>query len=176
MKLSMTELISIEKGDIVSDWGVDAIVNSAPKTLLGGGGIDTRIFKAAGLGMNQECLLYTGCEEGDCRITNGYKLPCKKVFHTVPELYKGSKSIKVLESCYKSVMALARRMEVRSIAFPALGTGSYHYPKEPAAKTAITTVMQCIKENPDYFTKIVFVCYDDETKEIYDKLAKKIIR
>ena len=176
MKLTMAELISIEKGDIISDWGVDAIVNSAPKTLLGGGGIDSKIFKAAGLGMNQECLLYTGCEVGDCRITNGYKLPCKKVFHTVPELYSGSKSIKVLESCYKSVMNLARRMEVRSIAFPAIGTGSYHYPKEPAAKTAITTVMNCLKEYPDYFTKIVFVCYDDETKAIYDKLAKKIIR
>lgn len=176
MKQDMNEIISIVKGDIVSDWQVDAIVNSAPKTLLGGGGIDTKIFKAAGLGMNQECLLYTGCEEGDCRITNGYKLPVKKVFHAVPELYKGSKSMKVLESCYKSVMALARRMEVRSIAFPALGTGSYHYPKEPAAKVALTTVMQCVKEQGDYFTKIVFVCYDDEMKMIYDKLAKKIVR
>lgn len=176
MKQDMNQIITIVKGDIISDWQVDAIVNSAPKTLLGGGGICSTIFKAAGYGMNQQCLLYTGCEEGDCRITNGYKLPCKNVFHAVPEPYKGTKSIKVLESCYKSVMNLARRMEVRSIAFPALGTGTYHYPKEPAAKTALTTVLECIKANPDYFTKIVFVCYDDETKDIYDKLAKKIIR
>lgn len=175
MRLKMNEIISIEKGDIVSDWHVDAIVNSAPKTLLGGGGIDSKIFKAAGLGMNQECLLYTGCDVGDCRITNGYKLPCKRVFHTVPEEYKNSKSLKVLESCYKSVMDLARRMEVKSIAFPAIGTGSYHFPKEPAAKIAITTVMACLKENPDWFTKIIFVCYDDEQKMIYDKLAKKLI-
>ncbi len=176
MRQQATEIISIEKGNIVDNWNVDAIVNSAPKTLLGGGGIDTVIFKTAGLGMNQECLLYTGCEVGDCRITNGYKLPCKKVFHTVPEEYRGSKSIKVLESCYKSVMNLAKRMEVRSIAFPAIGTGSYHYPKEAAAKTAITAVMQGLKDYPDYFTKIIFVCYDDETKDIYEKLAKKIIR
>ena len=175
MKLKINEIISIEKGDIVSDWKVDAIVNSAPKPLLGGGGIDSKIFKAAGLGMNQECLLYTGCEPGDCRITNGYKLPCKRVFHAVPEEYKNSKSLKVLESCYKSVMELARRMEVKSIAFPALGTGSYHFPKEPAAKIAITTVMACLKKYPDWFTRIVFVCYDDEQKMIYDKLAKKLI-
>jgi len=176
MKQDLNELIKIEKGDIVSNWDVDAIVNSAPKTLLGGGGIDTAIFKAAGLGMNQECLLYTGCEPGDCRITNGYKLPCKRVFHAVPEVYKNSKSMKILESCYKSVLDLALRMDVHSIAFPALGTGSYHFPKEPAAKTAITVVMDYLKAHPDYFTKIVFVCYDDETKMIYEKLAKKIIR
>ena len=176
MKQSLNEIISIEKGDIISNWGVDAIVNSSSKTLLSGGGISSKIFQAAGYGMNQQCLLYTGCEEGDCRITGGYKLPCKNVFHAVPEEYKGSKSIKVLENCYKSVMNLARRMEVHSIAFPALGTGSYKYPKEAAAKTALTTVVECIKSNPDWFTKIVFVCYDNEMKLIYDKLAKKIIR
>jgi len=176
MKQTLSEIMVIEKGDIVSDWNVDAIVNSSTKTLLGGGGICSKIFAAAGRGMNQQCLLYTGCEEGDCRITGGYKLPCKNVFHAVPTEYKNSKSIKVLESCYKSVMNLARRMEVHSIAFPALGTGSYRYPKEAAAKTALTTVMECIKANPDWFTRIVFVCYDDEMKMIYDKLAKKIIR
>lgn len=175
MKLDFKELIKIEKGNIVDDWHVTAIVNSAPKTLLGGGGIDGQIFKAAGLGMNQECLLYTGCEVGDARITNGYKLPCKKVLHTVLEEYKNSKSLKILEQCYRSVFALARRMEIHSIAFPALGTGLHRYPKEPAAKIALTTIMSCLKEYPDFFDKIVIVCFDDEMKMIYDKLAIKLL-
>lgn len=175
MKLDFNELIKIEKGNIIDNWHVDAIVNSAPKTLLGGGGIDGQIFKAAGLGMNQECLLYTGCEVGDARITNGYKLPCRKVLHTVLEEYKGLKSFKILEKCYRSVFELARRMEIKSIAFPALGTGLHRYPKEEAAKIALTTIIACIKEHPECFTKVVIVCYDDEMKMIYDKLAKKLL-
>ena len=175
MKLVFSDLIKIEKGNIINNWGVDAIVNSAPKTLLGGGGIDGQIFKAAGLGMNQECLLYTGCDIGDCRITNGYKLPCKRVLHTVLDEYKGQKSYKILEQCYKSVFAMARRMEIHSIAFPALGTGLHRYPKEEASRIALTTIMACLKEYPDYFTKIIIVCYDDEMKLIYDKLAKKLL-
>ena len=175
MKVLLSDLIKIEKGNIIDNWGVDAIVNSAPKTLLGGGGIDGQIFKAAGLGMNQECLLYTGCDVGDARITNGYKLPCKRVLHTVLEEYKGYKSLKTLEKCYRSVFALARRMEIHSIAFPALGTGLHRYPKEEAAKVALTTIMACLKEYPDYFTKIIVVCLDDQNKLVYDKLAKKLL-
>ena len=176
MKINLNEIISVAEGSIVDDWGVDAIVNSADSTLLGGGGIDGVIHRASGLGMNQECLLYTGCEPGDARITNGYKLPCKKVLHTVPVVYKNQKeSTKILEKCYMSVMALARRMEIKSIAFPAIGTGTYHYPKDYAAKIAISTVVACVKSNPEYFTKIVFVCYDKETKLIYDKLVKKLV-
>ena len=176
MKINLNDIISVVEGDITSNWEVDAIVNSADSTLLGVGGIDGVIHRAAGLGMNQECLLYTGCEVGDARITNGYKLPCKKVLHTVPQVYKNLKeSSKVLEKCYMSEMQLARRMEIRSIAFPAIGTGTYHYPKDYAAKIAITTVVSCVKSNPDYFTKIVFVCYDKETKLIYDKLVKKLV-
>jgi len=174
MKLDLYEIISIEKGNIIDDWNVGAIVNSAPKNLLGGGGIDGQIFRAAGLGMNQECLMYNGCDVGEARITNGYKLPCKKVLHTVLEEYKNTKSYKILETCYKNVMALAKRMEITSIAFPALGTGLHRYPKEEASRIALTTIISCIKQDPGYFQKIVIVCYDDETKLIYDKLAKKL--
>ncbi len=166
----ITEKISVIKGDITLQ-KTDIIVNAANVSLLGGGGVDGAIHRAAGSNLLQECSRFNGCLPGEARITRGYNLKAKYVIHTPGPIYKnGSQNeAEILKNCYVNSMKLALQYEAESISFPAISTGIYHYPKEEAAQIAVNTVIDFIKEK-NYFPLIVFVLYDDENYCIYSKL------
>jgi O-acetyl-ADP-ribose deacetylase (regulator of RNase III) len=164
--------ISIYQGDITK-LTVDAIVNAANSTLLGGGGVDGAIHRAAGPSLLEECRLLNGCETGDAKATKAYNLPSKFVIHTVGPVYKDGKSgeAEKLASCYKRSLEVALNLGVTSIAFPAISTGVYGYPKEEAAFLALETVNTFLKEiSPDLIENVVFVSFDKQTYSIYESL------
>ena len=153
---------------------VDAIVNAANKTLLGGGGVDGAIHAAAGRGLLEECRTLHGCQTGEAKITGGYDLPAKYVIHTVGPIYSGADQDAVLlANCYRSSLALAQKHNIHSIAFPAISTGAYGYPLREAAQIAINTVCGWLHENPDYGMEVIFTCYDQKTYDIYNELYIK---
>lgn len=159
--------ISIEMGDITK-LKVDAIANAANKSLLGGGGVDGAIHRAAGPELLAECRGLHGCETGQAKITKGYKLPAKYVIHTVGPIYSGSASDPVnLANCYRNSLDLAREHDVHSIAFPAISTGVYGYPKVLACKIAADTVKAWLEEHADYEIEVIFSCFDDVTADLY---------
>ena len=158
--------IQVIKGDITK-LDVDAIVNAANSSLLGGGGVDGAIHRAAGKELLAECRLLAGCQTGDSKSTKGYNLKAKYVIHTVGPVYHDREDDSVLlESCYKSSMALALENDIHSIAFPAISTGVYGYPKDKACKIAVKT----IKEYDKYDIDVYFVCFDSETYGLYNDL------
>jgi O-acetyl-ADP-ribose deacetylase (regulator of RNase III) len=163
--------IDIVRGDITK-MNVDTIVNAANKTLLGGGGVDGAIHDAAGHGLYDECLRLGGCETGEAKITKGYELPVKYVIHTVGPVFgkENGREAALLVSCYKNCLALAKKNGLRSIAFPAISTGVFGYPKLDAAKIAMTTVKDFIKQNPDAFDVIYFVLFNDDNFQNYEAL------
>ena len=152
---------------------VDAIVNAANHTLLGGGGVDGAIHKAAGPELLKECRTLGGCPTGQAKITSAYNLPCKYIIHTVgPVWYGGNHNeLKDLFNCYTNSMRLAEVYECESIAFPCISTGVYHFPKEQAAQIAITAVKQ-ISPSLKTIKEVTFVCFEAEDKNIYDNLIK----
>jgi O-acetyl-ADP-ribose deacetylase (regulator of RNase III) len=162
--------IEIYQGSI-TDLKVDAIVNAANKTLLGGGGVDGAIHHAAGPQLLEECKALGGCETGDARITKGYKLPAKYVIHTVGPVWHGGdqKESDLLESCYRRSFELASEYAIRTIAFPSISTGAYRYPLEPAARIALGTTWIVLQAN-DRIERVIFACFDDLTAEVYRKL------
>ena len=161
--------ISIDLGDITR-LQVDAIVNAANKSLLGGGGVDGAIHRAAGRRLLEECRSLHGCETGEAKITRGYNLPAKYVIHTVGPVYSGSGDDPVkLADCYRNSLDLAQANDVHSIAFPAISTGVYGYPKEEACKIAVETVKNWLEKNPDWQIEIIFSCFDQKTRELYMK-------
>lgn len=159
--------ISLDKGDITK-LQVDAIVNAANKSLLGGGGVDGAIHRAAGPDLLEECRGLHGCETGEAKITKGYRLPAKYVIHTVGPIYSGSPDDPVkLANCYRNSLDLARKHDVHSIAFPAISTGVYGYPKVLACKIAADAVKKWLAEYDDYEIEVVFSCFDDVTESLY---------
>ncbi len=169
--VSKTAFVMI-KGDITKDHGVQAIVNAANTSLLGGGGVDGAIHRAAGPELLAECRLLSGCETGKAKITKAYRLPCEYVIHTPGPHWNGGKmkkEHKLLASCYQSCLELAVKNGIRSIAFPSIATGIYRFPLEEAAKIAVSTAKQFVAEHPGELDVIKWVLFDDQTLEVYKK-------
>lgn len=163
--------IKIIQGDITKIT-VDAIVNAANKTLLGGGGVDGAIHFVAGDELYDECKKLGGCNTGEAKITKGYKLPAKFVIHTVGPIYgyENGADAELLARCYKNSLALAERHGLRSIAFPAISTGVFRYPKDEAAKIALSTIKDFIREKPEILDLVYFVLFDELNYNIYKHL------
>ncbi|RLC50801.1 MAG: O-acetyl-ADP-ribose deacetylase [Candidatus Cloacimonadota bacterium] len=164
----MESRIEIVKGDITK-LKVDAIVNAANKTLLGGGGVDGAIHRVAGPKLLAECRTLNGCETGEAKITKGYKLPAKYVIHTVGPVWRGGKynEDKLLANCYRNSLKLAVENNIKTIAFPAISTGIYRFPLEKATKIAIREVKDFLARN-DSLKKVIFVCFDERTFAQYE--------
>jgi O-acetyl-ADP-ribose deacetylase (regulator of RNase III) len=163
----MTSKIEVLKADITT-LEVDAIVNAANETLLGGGGVDGAIHRAAGTELFDECYQIGGCPTGEARLTKGYRLPAKFVIHTVGPVWSGGERSEpeLLASCYKSVFKIARENGVRSLAFPAISCGVYRFPVERAVKIAVgETIAELI--GSDAIQKVVFACFGGEIYEAY---------
>jgi len=160
-------------GDITS-LEVDAIVNAANRSLLGGGGVDGAIHNAAGPDLLTECETLNGCETGQSKITMGYRLKAKHIIHTVgPVWYDGSRNESMLlASCYQSSLSLAKDKKLKSIAFPGISTGAYGFPKELAALIAVTETKRFMSKN-DFPEKIIFVAYSEDNYETYRKLLNQ---
>ena len=151
------------------------IVNAANKSLLGGGGVDGAIHRAAGNGLLEECKTLHGCNTGEAKITKGYNLKADYVIHTVGPIYSGAPSdAKLLRNCYWNSLELAKTYDIHSIAFPAISTGVYGYPLEEATKIALQTVFDWITINPTYGMTILFTCYNNETTELYKTIWSKL--
>lgn len=158
----------IIKGDI-TNFAVDAIVNAANTSLLGGGGVDGAIHRAAGPELLAECRTLNGCQTGKAKITKGYKLPAKHVIHTVgPIWYGGNQSEqKLLASCYKDSLRLAEINNCQTVAFPSISTGVYRFPLELAAPIAIEEILSFLEQSK-VVNEVMMVCFDERTKEAYD--------
>lgn len=165
----MHSIINIIKGDITK-LNVDAIVNAANTTLLGGGGVDGAIHQAAGYKLLEECKTLNGCETGEAKITKGYNLPAKFIIHTVGPIWNdgNSNEDELLASCYRSSLKIAVDNKVKTIAFPAISTGVYGFPLERATKITIAEVKKFLKRN-ESIEKVIFVCFDQRIEEIYQK-------
>lgn len=163
--------ITLVKGDITK-MHPDAIVNAANSSLLGGGGVDGAIHRAAGTELVHECRLLAGCKTGEAKITKGYNLPAKHIIHTVGPVWNGGskKEEHLLYSCYYKSLELCAQHKLTTIAFPNISTGIYHFPKQLAAATAIKAVTDFCESEPEAFTEITFVCFDDENYTIYQSL------
>lgn len=159
-------------GDI-TQLAVDAIVNAANTTLLGGGGVDGAIHRAAGPELLAECRTLGGCATGQAKITRGYRLPAKWVIHTPGPVYRDGLHAEpeLLASCYRESLKLANEYGARSIAFPAISTGIYGYPKEKAAQIAIQTVKSTVRTLAAEM-EVIFCCFSTQDREIYQKLLK----
>ena len=168
----MNHEIIIKQGDITT-LDVDCIVNAANRSLLGGGGVDGAIHRAAGPDLLKECRTLHGCETGEAKITKGYRLKAKFIIHTVGPIYSGNSNDAVLlRNCYVNSLHLAKQNEIHSIAFPAISTGVYGYPLEEAADIASHAVEDWLSENKDYEMTVIFMCFDDRTFTYYKKLHK----
>lgn len=170
----MKNAIKIETIDITK-LDVDAIVNAANTSLLGGGGVDGAIHRAAGPKLLEECRTLHGCRTGEAKITKGYNLKARYVIHTVGPIYSGSpKDAELLRNCYWNSLELARENEIHSIAFPAISTGVYGYPLEDATKIALKTVADWMKNHADYEIAVTFACFDKRTTFLYEELWSEI--
>lgn len=161
--------VSIWQGDITS-LEIDAIVNAANSSLLGGGGVDGAIHRAAGANLKKECATLGGCRVGEAKITGGYMLPAKYVIHTVGP--QGEKPERLRE-CYENSLAIAKENQLRTIAFPCISTGIYGYPQRPAAKVALSTVKKFLLENKGSVDRVIFCLFLKTDKDIYEELLQK---
>ncbi len=162
--------IKLLKGDITK-LKVDAIVNAANTSLLGGGGVDGAIHRVSGPGLLAECKTLGGCMTGEAKITSGYNLLAKFVIHTVGPVWYGGENNeeKLLANCYKNSLKIAKNIKLKTIAFPNISTGVYRFPKELAAKIAVKEVKQFLN-TASGIDEVIFVCFDDENYSIYKQL------
>lgn len=160
--------IEVIRGDITG-LAVDAIVNAANSSLLGGGGVDGAIHRKAGPDLVHECRLLGGAKTGEVKMTKGYRLPARFILHAVGPVWQGggANEAELLASCYRKALALAVRHELKSVAFPAISTGIYGYPKPEAAEVAVTTVKAHLAPAPQL---VIFCCFDEETAALYRAL------
>ena len=163
-------VIEVLQGDITK-LEVNAIVNAANRSLLGGGGVDGAIHRAAGRSLLEECKTLNGCETGQSKITKGYNLSAKYVIHTVGPVWNGGnkQERELLKSCYYTALELARENNIKTIAFPAISCGVYRFPIEEACKIAISTVKEYLN-NYDGFEKVIFINPSEDIVEIYEKI------
>lgn len=163
----MKNRIEIVKADI-TELKVDAIVNAANTSLLGGGGVDGAIQRKAGPLLLEECKTLGGCAVGEAKITKGYNLPAKYVIHTVGPIYRDGKHDEevLLRNCYINSLKICKEMRFNNVAFSSISTGVYGYPKATACKIAVDTTLNFLEDN-DYPKKVIFVCFDDENYKIY---------
>ena len=163
-------VIEVLQGNITK-LEVDAIVNAANRSLLGGGGVDGAIHRAAGRSLLEECRTLNGCETGQSKITKGYNLSAKYVIHTVGPVWNGGnkQERELLKSCYYTALELARENNIKTIAFPSISCGVYRFPIEEACKIAISTVKEYLN-NYDGFEKVIFINPSEDIVEIYKKI------
>ena len=165
--------IFVELGDITK-LDCDCIVNAANKSLLGGGGVDGAIHRAAGPELLEECRTLHGCETGEAKITKGYRLKASYVIHTVGPVYSGrDRDRQDLANCYWNSLELARKYDLHSIAFSAISTGVYGYPPEEAVPIAADTVKKSLKEHTDYEIKIIMCCFNQRIFDLYQRYLDK---
>jgi len=174
MKIAATTIEAV-KGNIVT-MQFDAIVNAANSSLLGGGGVDGAIHRAAGPDLLQECRSLGGCETGQAKVTKGYRLPASHVIHTVGPVWRGGDhgEPEQLASCYRESLARAVEIGARSVGIPAISTGIYGYPLDRAAQVAARTVADVVAENPDAFDRIALVCFDEEALAAFEAALENV--
>ena len=166
--------VKIILGDITKS-DCECIVNAANSSLLGGGGVDGAIHRAAGIELFKECRTLGGCQTGEAKITKGYNLKARHIIHTVGPVYSGKdEDAQLLKSCYINSLDLAKQTGLHSISFPAISTGVYGYPLMDATYIALNSVLSWLKENTDYELSVEFCCFDDNAcscyKDIYNIL------
>lgn len=164
--------ISVHMGDITK-LNVDAIVNAANKTLLGGGGVDGAIHRAAGKELLAECRTLNGCETGEAKITKGYNLPAEHVIHTVGPVWQGGKKDEeeLLANAYRNSLILAKKSNCKTVAFPAISTGVYRFPKDRAAEIAVNTIRKFLNNEEDM--EVILVAFNKADAERYEKLIRQ---
>lgn len=162
--------IKLIKGDI-TQLKTDAIVNAANNSLLGGGGVDGAIHRAAGPGLLKECRKLNGCLTGEAKITSGYNLPAKFIIHTVGPVWNGGNynEEELLANCYRNSLWIAENTKLKTLAFPNISTGVYNFPKDLAAKIAVTSVREFLGHSKQ-IKEVIFVCFDEENYNIYKEL------
>ncbi len=170
----MTQRINVIQADI-TQLQVDAIVNAANNSLLGGGGVDGAIHRAAGPQLLAQCRQLGGCETGEAKITKGYNLPALWVIHTVGPVWEGGdrNEDELLASCYRNSLALAEQYQIKTIAFPAISTGVYRFPVERAAQIAVTTILAFLKTN-NWVEQVILVCFSPRAYECFLTAVKQI--
>jgi len=172
----MLDRIEVVQGDITKQQ-VEAIVNAANNSLLGGGGVDGAIHRVAGPEFLEECRKLKGCPTGEAKMTRGYRLPAKWVIHTVGPVWRGGnykeKEDEYLARCYQSCFALIEKHQLKTVAFPSISTGAYRFPLERATRIAVTETVNFLKRN-NFVKKIIFVCFNNRVYDGYIKELKKI--
>lgn len=169
-------MLHAKKGDITKLTDVQAIVNAANESLLGGGGVDGAIHYAAGPELLKECRTLGGCRMGEAKLIGAYNLSCDYIIHTVgPRWHGGNRDeAKILASCYKSSLTVAVEHGIRTIAFPSISTGAFGYPVEEAARVAVKAVNDFLIQNPDKFDEIYWILFDNQTYTVYEKAITDI--